>query len=78
MNLFLGFGADSKLNAPYYRRILEEAETQIHGAQALLVSDNHDNTRSIDRFGDGVHNVEIAKAIATVLSVSAKLATPGS
>ena len=29
--------------------------------------DNHDNIRSIDRYGDGVHNGEIAKLLAAVL-----------
>jgi alpha-glucosidase len=42
----------------------------LHGAQPLFVFDNHDNTRSWDRFGDGVHNEEIAKIIATVLLTS--------
>jgi alpha-glucosidase len=29
--------------------------------------DNHDNVRSIDRFGDGMHNAEIAKVTAALL-----------
>ena len=39
-------------------------------AQPLLVFDNHDNDRSIDGFGDGARDVEIAKAIATMLFTS--------
>jgi alpha-glucosidase len=31
---------------------------------------NHDNIRSWDRYGDGVHNAEIAKLIATLLLTS--------
>ena len=69
MDMMVGFG-DSKLSAPYFRRRLEEVETQIHGSQPLIVFDNHDQARSIDRFGDGSHNVEIAKVIATVLLTS--------
>ncbi len=67
MDMLVGFGNGAKLSAPYFRRYITEVETQVHGSQPLLVFDNHDNVRSIDRFGDGVHNTEIAKVIATVL-----------
>ena len=67
MDMLVGFGQHEKLNAPYFRRYITEVETQVHGSQPLLVFDNHDNPRSIDRFGDGVHDVPIAKVIATVL-----------
>jgi alpha-glucosidase len=33
----------------------------------LFVFDNHDNPRSIDRFGDGEHDTAIAKGLAAVL-----------
>jgi alpha-glucosidase len=65
MDMLVGFG--NKLSAPYFRRYISEVETEIHGSQPLLVFDNHDRVRSIDRFGDGVHNVRIAKLIAAVL-----------
>jgi alpha-glucosidase len=67
MDMLVGFGNDSKYDATYLRRVIEEAETQLHGSQPLFVFDNHDNDRSMNRFGDGVHNVEIAKGIATIL-----------
>ncbi len=67
MDMLVGFGEGAKLSAPYFRRYIGEVEKEIHGSQPLLVFDNHDNARSIDRFGDGVHNVEIAKLIATML-----------
>jgi alpha-glucosidase len=70
MDMLVGFGNRAKFNAAYFRRAIEEAETQLHGSQPLFVFDNHDNDRSIDRFGDGVHNVEIAKGIATILFTS--------
>ncbi len=70
MDTLVGFGQGASFNAAYFRRTLEEAETQLHGSQPLLVFDNHDNVRSIDRFGDGAHNVEIATAIATILFTS--------
>jgi alpha-glucosidase len=49
---------------------LRELQLQIHGSQPLLVFDNHDQVRSWDRYGDGVHNLEIAKLIATLLLTS--------
>ena len=67
MDMLVGFGQDAKLSATYFRQYITEVETQVHGSQPLLVFDNHDNVRSIDRFGDGTHNVEIAKVIAAVL-----------
>ena len=67
MDMLVGFGANTKLSAAYFRQYINEVETQVHGSQPLLVFDNHDNVRSINRFGDGVHDVEIAKVIATVL-----------
>jgi alpha-glucosidase len=67
MDMLIGFGPESKLNAPHFRRYINEIETQVHGSQPLVVFDNHDQIRSIDRFGDGVHNVQIAKLIATIL-----------
>lgn len=70
MDMLVGFGGGAKFNATYFRRVIEEAETQLHGSQPLFVFDNHDNDRSIDRFGDGVHNDEIAKGIATILFTS--------
>jgi alpha-glucosidase len=66
MDLLVGFGTQT-LNAAYFRRYISEVETQVHGSQPLLVFDNHDRPRSWDRFGDKVHNTEIAKLLATVL-----------
>jgi alpha-glucosidase len=63
-------GMHNKLDAPYFRRVIEEVETEVHGSQPLLVFDNHDNVRSWDRYGDGVHNKQIAKLIATLLFTS--------
>ncbi len=67
MDMLVGFGYGAKLSAPYFRQYITEVETQVHGSQPLLVFDNHDNRRSIDRFGDGVHDVAIAKVMATIL-----------
>ena len=67
MDMLVGFGAKGRLSAPYFRQYISEVETQVHGSQPLLVFDNHDNARSITRFGDGSHDLEIAKIIAAIL-----------
>jgi alpha-glucosidase len=68
MDTLVGLG--NRLDASLFRRRLSEAETQLHHSQPLLVFDNHDNARSWDRFGDGVHNAEIARIVATLLLTS--------
>ena len=78
MDMLVGFhaegggpsGNNAALNAAHFRQYISEAENDLNGAQPLFVFDNHDNTRSWDRFGDGKHNVQIAKIIATLLFTS--------
>ena len=65
MDMIVGFA--NKLDANTFRARISEVETQVHGSQPLLVFDNHDNIRSWERYGDGVHNVAIAKLIAAML-----------
>jgi alpha-glucosidase len=65
MDMIVGFS--NKLDANMFRARISEVETQVHGSQPLLVFDNHDNIRSWERYGDGVHNVAIAKLLATML-----------
>jgi len=68
MDMLVGFhGNHDKLDAATFRAHIDEAETQLHGAQPLFVFDNHDNVRSIDRYGDGVHDQQITKILATML-----------
>jgi alpha-glucosidase len=67
MDLLLGLATGTHYTAEHFRKYIGEAETELGGAQPLFVFDNHDNVRSIDRFGDGVHNVAIAKGIAAIL-----------
>src|SRR2546429_415048 len=68
MDTLVGLG--SKLDAGSFRQHLIEAATQIHHSQPLLVFDNHDNVRSWERFGDGVHNDAIARIVAALLLTS--------
>ena len=78
MDMLIGFhaegggpsGSNAALSANHFRQYVTEAETQLDGSQPLFVFDNHDNPRSWDRFGDGVHNEQIAKIIATLLLTS--------
>jgi alpha-glucosidase len=65
MDTLVGLGR--RLDAALFRRLLSEAQSELHGSQPLLVFDNHDNQRSWDRFGDGVHDAAIARIVATLL-----------
>jgi alpha-glucosidase len=65
MDMIVGFS--NKLDANSFRARLSEVETQVHGSQPLLVFDNHDNIRSWERYGDGVHNTQIAKLLGAML-----------
>jgi alpha-glucosidase len=68
MDMLVGFHGDhDKLDATKFRAHIEEVETQVHGSQPLIVFDNHDNVRAINRYGDGVHNDQINKVLDTVL-----------
>ena len=64
MDLRVGFA--NKLDASTFRDRLEEVYDQVHGSQPLLVFDNHDSDRSWDRYGDRMHDLAIAKVIATI------------
>ncbi len=68
MDMLVGFHGDhDKLDVAKFRAHIDEAETQLNGSQPLFVFDNHDNVRSIDRYGDGKHNQQISKLLASVL-----------
>jgi alpha-glucosidase len=65
MDMQLGFL--NRLSAVDFREKLFEAETQLNGNPPLFAFDNHDNIRSVDRYGDDKHNDEIQRLLATVL-----------
>jgi alpha-glucosidase len=68
MDMLVGFHGDhDKLDATAFRAHIEEADSQVHGGRPLFVFDNHDNMRSWERYGDGLHNEAIARIIASVL-----------
>jgi alpha-glucosidase len=63
-------GLVSRLDAATIRRHLLEAACELHHSQPLLVFDNHDTARSFDRLGDGIHDQQIARIVATLLLTS--------
>jgi alpha-glucosidase len=60
----------NKLDVATFRSKLTDVETRINGHTPLLLFDNHDNPRIDVRYGDGVHNTQIERVIATVLFAS--------
>jgi len=60
----------NKLDVTTFRSKLTDVETSINGNTPLLLFDNHDNPRIDMRYGDGVHNSQIERVIATVLFAS--------
>src|SRR5215472_12247774 len=65
MDMLVGF--NDGYSAAHFRQTIGEAEAGLRGDQPLFVFDNHDNPRSITRYGDGVHDVAIAKTVAAML-----------
>jgi alpha-glucosidase len=78
MDMLVGFHSEGggpsspnvKLNATHFRTTIGEMVTELGDNWPLLVFDNHDNERSWDRFGDGLHNAQIAKIVSTLLLTS--------
>ncbi len=60
----------NKLDVAAFRGKLVDVETQIGAHTPLLLFDNHDNPRMDARYGDGVHDTEIERALAAVLFAS--------
>jgi alpha-glucosidase len=63
-------GMINKLDVEAFRSKLTDVETKIDDNTPLLLFDNHDNPRIDTRYGDGVHNTQIERVIATVLFAS--------
>lgn len=57
----------NKLSAPDFRKLLDEIDHNPAGGQPHYFFSNHDQPRQWDRYGDGVHNDQIAKLMATLL-----------
>ncbi len=63
-------GMINKLDIGKFRQNIDDVETKIDNNEPLLVFDNHDNPRIDARYGDGVHDVDIERMLATVLFAS--------
>src|SRR5260370_38633505 len=57
----------NKLSARDFRRLLDEIDRNAAGGQPHYFFSNHDQVRTWDRYGDGVHNDQIAKVMAALL-----------
>jgi alpha-glucosidase len=57
----------NKLSAPAFRRLLNEIDRNTAGGQPHYFFSNHDQPRQWDRYGDGVHDDQIAKLTAALL-----------
>jgi alpha-glucosidase len=57
----------NKLSAPRFRELLDEIEFNPLAGQPYFFFNNHDQVRTWDRYGDGLHNDQIAKLLATLL-----------
>jgi len=57
----------NKLSAPDFRKLLDEVENSPAHGQPHYFFSNHDQPRAWDRYGDGVHNDQIAKLMAALL-----------
>ena len=65
MDMQVGF--INKLDANLFRQRIDDVENKIGDNQPLLVFDNHDNPRLDARYGDGKHDLNIQRMLATVL-----------
>jgi alpha-glucosidase len=57
----------NQLSAPKFRRLFNEIDSNTAHGQPEYFFSNHDQPRHWDRYGDGVHNDQIAKLMATLL-----------
>ena len=64
MPMDLMFGTVNKLSAPEFRRQI--AAVDAAGGWPVFVISNHDIVRSYNRYGDGTHNEQIAKLMASM------------
>ena len=57
----------NELSAPRFRKLFNEIENNSAHGQPEFFFSNHDQPRQWDRYGDGVHNDQIAKLMAVLL-----------
>jgi alpha-glucosidase len=57
----------NQLSAARFRELIEQVEGNPAGGQPYFFFNNHDQDRTWDRYGDGVHNDRIARLLAALL-----------
>ena len=57
----------NRVSAPAFRQLLDQIEFNPVEGQPYFFFSNHDQARTWDRYGDGVHNDQIAKLMAALL-----------
>jgi alpha-glucosidase len=57
----------NQLSAACFRELIDQIENNPAGGQPYFFFNNHDQDRTWDRYGDGVHNDAIARLLATLL-----------
>jgi alpha-glucosidase len=57
----------NQLSAPRFRQLFNEVENNTAQGQPEYFFSNHDQPRQWDRYGDGMHNDQIAKLMAVLL-----------
>jgi alpha-glucosidase len=67
-NFFLVMGkVRTSLDASAFRAVIAQSEKYLQGRWTTYVLSNHDIPRAFDRYGDGQHDEDIAKLLATML-----------
>ena len=67
MPMYFNFMKVDKLSPETFRSRVDAIEHNKSGGWPVYVLSNHDNIRHINRYGDGKHNVEIAKLMAAMM-----------
>jgi alpha-glucosidase len=57
----------NQLSATRFRELIDQIDHNSVGGQPYFFFNNHDQDRTWNRYGDGVHNDDIAKLMATLL-----------
>ena len=57
----------NQLSAPRFRELIDQIDHNAVGGQPYFFFNNHDQDRTWNRYGDGIHNDDIAKLMAALL-----------
>jgi alpha-glucosidase len=60
------YGNLTKLDAPTFKKQIDDAQTKLDGLPPVFFFSSHDHSRQWSSFGDGVHNDAIARVTSTM------------